>query len=180
MTNEIFEKNITDYLKIHNIPKQNFCDFLELSRSSFVNWNKQKSIPNAETVIKIANFLKVSAEDLLYKSNLFIEKNKFTPDFNGFIKRLDILLKLNNLKLEYLCEQINISQSAISNLRKCDGIPTADTTWKIANYFHISLDWLISGKINYEIKEEVKTIKNIKKSLLRDLNDIEEKIKSLL
>ncbi len=56
---DLFLCNVELLVKERNISKQAFCDELGFSRSSFVNWKKQSSIPNADTVIKIADFFKV-------------------------------------------------------------------------------------------------------------------------
>lgn len=64
-TTDIFLTNVESLVKEHGISKQAFCDELSFSRSSFINWKKQLSIPNGETVIKIADFFKVDPKWLL-------------------------------------------------------------------------------------------------------------------
>ena len=62
---DLFLCNVEFLVKERNISKQAFCDELGFSRSSFVNWKKQRSIPNAETVIKIADYFRVSPKWLI-------------------------------------------------------------------------------------------------------------------
>ena len=62
---DLFLGNVELLVKERNISKQAFCDALGFSRSSFVNWKKQSSIPNAETVIKIADYFNVDPKWLV-------------------------------------------------------------------------------------------------------------------
>ncbi len=62
---DLFLLNVESLVTERNITKQAFCDELGFSRSSFVNWKKQSSIPNGDTVIKIADFFKVDPKWLL-------------------------------------------------------------------------------------------------------------------
>lgn len=62
---DLFLSNVESLVREHNLSKQAFCDELGFSRSSFINWKKQSSIPNGETVIKIADYFKVDPKWLI-------------------------------------------------------------------------------------------------------------------
>ena len=62
---DLFLSNVESLVREHNLSKQAFCDELGFSRSSFINWKKQSSIPNGETVIKIADYFKVDPKWLV-------------------------------------------------------------------------------------------------------------------
>lgn len=76
---DLFLSNVELLVKERNISKQAFCDELGFSRSSFVNWKKQSSIPNADTVIKIADFFKVEPKWLVTGSIDMPEDMKSWP-----------------------------------------------------------------------------------------------------
>lgn len=74
------------------------------------------------------------------------KKNYSDINFEGMLERIDILIKKNNITQKKLCDSIGISSPAISSLRKTKGVPNAITAWKIADFFNVSTDWLITGK----------------------------------
>ena len=61
----LFLSNVETLVDERDMSKQAFCDTLGFSRSSFINWKKQNSLPNADTVIKIANFFNVDPKWLI-------------------------------------------------------------------------------------------------------------------
>ena len=61
----LFLANVETLVDERDMSKQAFCDTLGFSRSSFINWKKQNSLPNADTVIKIADFFKVDPKWLI-------------------------------------------------------------------------------------------------------------------
>lgn len=68
---------------------------------------------------------------------------------NNIVFRIDLLLEERNLKRQNLCEFAGISTAALSSLKKSSGVPAADTAIRIANYFEVSLDWLVTGKMKF-------------------------------
>lgn len=68
---------------------------------------------------------------------------------SNITKRIELLLKEWNIKQKDLCEQIQISSPAISSLKRTDGVPSADTALKIANYFKVDPTWLVFGEIDF-------------------------------
>ena len=76
---DLFLLNVETLVKEKNITKQAFCDELGFSRSSFVNWKNQSSIPNGDTVIKIADYFKVDPKWLLTGTIDLPEDNESKP-----------------------------------------------------------------------------------------------------
>ncbi len=74
----------------NKISKAWFCDFLGISRQTFCNWKKQKSLPSAETLLKIANYFKVDPNWLVFGSTKI-------PDNNFDIANNSILSKYSHI-----------------------------------------------------------------------------------
>ena len=63
-------------------------------------------------------------------------------DFSVFGERLKSLRKQNKKTQKELAKELGISPASIIYYEKAQKMPTIDTVIKIANYFHVSLDWL--------------------------------------
>ena len=56
---------LNDLIKEHNISKSKFLSDLNLGKNSFVNWQERGTIPSGDVLIKIADYLNVSVDYLL-------------------------------------------------------------------------------------------------------------------
>lgn len=63
-------------------------------------------------------------------------------DFSVFGERLKSLRNQNKKTQKELSKELGISPASIIYYEKAQKMPTIDTVIKIANYFHVSLDWL--------------------------------------
>ena len=63
-------------------------------------------------------------------------------DFSVFGERLKSLRNQNKKTQKELAKELGISPASIIYYEKAQKMPTIDTVIKIANYFHVSLDWL--------------------------------------
>lgn len=71
-----------------------------------------------------------------------------------FSDRLDLLLTEKKETRTHLAEVIGITNQSFSDWKKRGTIPSADIVLKIANYFNVSIDWLISGNKTNEVTHE--------------------------
>ena len=62
---------------------------------------------------------------------------------NCFSTRLSILRKEKNLSLETTGKAIGVSNQAISKLEKGNGSPSFDVLCLLADYFDVSIDYLV-------------------------------------
>lgn len=62
-----------------------------------------------------------------------------------FVDRIDECLKQKNLKRVAMCEDLEITHSALTDWKKRGTIPAGNVCLKIARYLGVPLDWLISG-----------------------------------
>lgn len=64
---------------------------------------------------------------------------------NYFCNRLEILIKENKTKKKDLAKEVGVTPAAITNLVKGYSNPSLQTIKSIANYYHVSEEWLAYG-----------------------------------
>lgn len=62
------------------------------------------------------------------------------------IKRILFLMEQNNIKANKLCRDLELSESSVTDWKKGKAVPSVKALEKIAKYFDVSLDWLITGE----------------------------------
>lgn len=87
---------------------------------------------------------------------------------------LEKILKDNKITQKELAKEINLTPAGINNYIKGKTEPNIDTLIKIANYFNISLDYLVdrpySNDIGFITNDEKELLNNYKK--LNKINKI--------
>lgn len=87
-------------------------------------------------------------------------KGRKKDDINNagaaFVDRIDAILALMDKKRQDLCDATHITQQSISNWKKLNGLPSADTAIEIAKYLKVDTGWLINGTISLEISDNSK------------------------
>lgn len=71
-----------------------------------------------------------------------------------FVKRIDEVLLERNLKRAALCNDLNLSATAITDWARRGTVPAGDICLRIADYLGVSAEWLISGKESELTPEE--------------------------
>lgn len=64
---------------------------------------------------------------------------------NSMTERLSYLMKKNSIKAAELAEAISVTPSTISRILNGTQMPTSDTLYKFAQYFHVSMEYLLTG-----------------------------------
>lgn len=73
-------------------------------------------------------------------------------DANDFAARLQTLRKAQGMTQEELAEALNISLEHLSKMERGKRKPSIDLVVAIACYFHVSTDYLLTGK-NHDMVE---------------------------
>ena len=89
------------------------------------------------------------------------------------INRILELLKINNISAKKLTDELGLSNSAVTDWKKGRAKPSTDAVIKIANYFSVSTDYILTGK-NFENPSTYMTSANI---LNRDFYSLIELLK---
>ncbi len=63
-------------------------------------------------------------------------------DKNIFSERLSYLRKTHNISALTIAKELGISKAAISQFENCANYPHVNTLTSLADYFHVSIDYL--------------------------------------
>ena len=86
-----------------------------------------------------------------------------------FAKRLTNLREKKNLYQKDIAEIFNIEQATVSNWEKGKRIPDSEMLIKLANFFEVSVDYLLGNDTTLTTKEEeLKEIEALKQLLIKN------------
>lgn len=127
------------------------------------HWLNGRRTASSENIAKILKEFNLKLEDIGAKC-IEVEKTPF--DYT-----IDKLLKENGLKQKDLADAIGVSESSISKYRSGERIPKVDVLTKIADYFGVSTDYLltdVSAETDIAInigfnKDEYRKLEELKK-----------------
>ncbi len=154
---DLFLSNVESLVREHNLSKQAFCDELGFSRSSFINWKKQSSIPNGETVIKIADYFKVDPKWLI-TGTIDLPENSSSQPASIFDRVYKLLLeetKTPNLDYKPVAEEKMaalfkpveniVSPYDLFNWQNNRIMPSYNQLLKLAEHFGKSIFYIADG-----------------------------------
>ena len=70
-----------------------------------------------------------------------------------FLNKIDAVLKDQNRTRKSLCEKLSILQGTMATWKTKNIMPPVDTIQRIANELMVSVDWLVSGDIDFELHD---------------------------
>lgn len=90
------------------------------------------------------------------------------------VERIDNLLIKTNKKRTPMLLELELPRTAMINWYNNNNIPAGDVLFKLANYFNVSMEYLLTGKkFNNEVPEEDKI-------LLEKYNKLSEENKKIV
>ena len=101
------------------------------------HWLNGKRTASSENIAKILKEFNLKLEDIGAKC-IEVERTPF--DYT-----IDKLLKENDLQQKDLADAIDVSAGSISKYRSGERIPKVDALTKIADYFDVCIDYLLTG-----------------------------------
>ena len=132
---------------------------LGVSTGIISKWKNEKTLPNGETLIKIANYFNCSVDYLLGR-----ETQDITPGGIELYNALDVVGELhisNNVALRIkaiakekhipigkMLSDCEISKNALSSMQAGGYLPRLENLIKIADYLNCSIDYLLGRDIN--------------------------------
>lgn len=87
------------------------------------------------------------------------------------------LLQKHNVTAYKVAKEAGVTQTALSNWKSGRSTPTTKTLKKIADYFGVTVDYLMTGKDEIKEKESGLTARD-EKDIAKDLNSIMEKLRN--
>ena len=92
-------------------------------------------------------------------------------------KKFACLLEKSNKTSYQVSKETGIAQSVLSDWKRGRSTPKSDNMKKIADYFGVTVDYLMTGKKELEKNDIVLTTKD-NRDIARDLDNIMDKIES--
>lgn len=136
---------IQDLCNKNNITFYNLEQTLGFGNGTIRRWND--NIPKTDRLIKVANYFNVSVDYLLDRG-----KTQNKPSFSHNKNSMPLFDLIKNLSLEKgisiarLEKELGLANGSIKKWSKV--IPSGDRLAKVANYFNVSVDYLLGRESN--------------------------------
>lgn len=130
-----------DLRKEKSLTQMELAKILNIDQTTVSKWEVGKAIPDYDTLQRLADFYNVSVDYLLGREN----KHFVSPTFeqNTALTRLKELRESKNLTQAKLAEILGVGRTTITMYEKGAIVPPADILQKLANYFDVSVDYLL-------------------------------------
>ncbi len=118
-----------------------------LNPTTFTDWKKGKSSPKTDKLQKIADYFDVSLDWLTGNSNFRSVQKAFNPEKeNDSYKVFELLLKEHDTTPYKVAKDTGIATATLSDWKNGKYTPKQDKMQKIADYFGVTIDYLMTGK----------------------------------
>lgn len=88
------------------------------------------------------------------------------------------LLQKHNVTPYKVAKEAGVTQTALSNWKSGRSTPTTKTLQKVADYFGVTIDYLMNGTTNMSKKEEIVLTPKDERDIAKDLNALMGKIET--
>lgn len=131
-----------------------FAKKFGIAQSTLSTWERGRYEPDFDTLLKLSDYFGVSVDYLLGRSDMDTKKEKPT-EVNTVIKSLRTEKHISQREL---AAAVNLTQQAVAKWEKGISEPDSDTLLKLADYFGVSVDYLL-GRSDMGTKREKPTAK---------------------
>lgn len=140
-------------LKANGISKNKMLTDLGLAKNSFVNWQERNTIPNGETLAKIANYFDVSIESLLNDEDKvrLITAN----ELETARKRVSEIIGSGNINIQNLERSLNTNYATLKCWTSGNSDFFNDRISDLADYFNVSTDYLLGRSNNTDSVSDI-------------------------
>lgn len=90
----------------------------------------------------------------------------------------ELLCRKNGVTPYRVCKETGLTTATISNWKAGRYVPKADKMQKIADYFGVSIEYLMTGKENAVTEKVPELTSRDERDIAKDLNNIMEKLTS--
>jgi len=136
-----FQKSLNDLVNEQELGRTKLARAIQIDYRSFSNALNYGILPKPQALAKLADYFNISISELLGNTeNDYFVKAKNPVDF---YTRLEILRKERNISYYKLANDCHFDKSCISKWLKKNHIPSLETLELIADYFNVSLDYLL-------------------------------------
>ena len=139
--------NISQYIKDlcidKNINIMELSNLVKIDNSLLYKYINENTLPTVNNLVKIANFFDCTINYLVGLSDDPKQYKFFnTFDKSLFFPRYYDLLNKHNISHYSLSKKFKLAKSSFLAWKK-GAIPNLDTLYKIAEYFSVSIDYLV-------------------------------------
>ncbi|MCM6851672.1 helix-turn-helix domain-containing protein [Lactococcus lactis] len=138
----LFNEQLKTLRKINGLTQKELAEKLKIKQNSYSDWENGKSEPNIEMLVRIADYFDVSLDYLLGG-----KMKNITEEFSLCLKKLSMKRKLSQ---KQIAEELKISKQQYSKWEGGIITTNAETLVRLANYFDVSIDYLLGRKSERE------------------------------
>lgn len=142
---------LDEYLKNKNLSRRQFCSLVNIPNSTISSWKQKNVLPSIEVVTKIAQFMNVSLDWLVYDDIVENQDNSYENVYSrrSIFYRIKIVLRQKNndydtesLYNKYLKDIVDYE--VLINWVEGRANIAEDVLPKIAAQLDVSLQWLLT------------------------------------
>ncbi len=129
---------------LNNKTQADIANILNISKYTYSHYETQDAIIPLKHLIKFCNYFNISIDYILNLTKEIKYKNLKKENLNNNLK---LYRKLNNITQKELANELNITQSTISEYEKGHKIISTPILYSISKKYNISADYLL-GRID--------------------------------
>lgn len=148
-----FVEILEDYLKEKKISRRQFCALVDIPNTTISSWKTKNILPSIELVAKIAKFMNVSLDWLVYgdlvENQVKTYENPYSRE--SILYRIEIVLRQKNADYDYDIESLHnkylkdiVDYEVLKNWVEGRANMPEDVLPKIAKKLDVSLQWLLT------------------------------------
>ncbi|ATZ02159.1 helix-turn-helix domain-containing protein [Lactococcus lactis] len=134
----VFAEQLKTLRKKNSLTQKELAEKVGVKQNSYANWENGNREPNIEMLVRIADYFDVSLDYLLGG-----KMKNITEEFSLCLKKLRMKRKLSQ---KQIAEELKISQQQYSKWEGGIITPNAETLVRLADYFDVSVDYLLGRK----------------------------------
>jgi len=146
---------LENYLKEKQISRRQFCTLVNIPTSTIASWKAKNVLPSIELVAKLARFMNVSLDWLVYGENpeTTLSENTAENPYSrkSILYRIEIVLRQNNEDYDYELKSLHekylsdiIEYEVLINWVNGKSYISEEVLPKIAKKLNVTLQWLLT------------------------------------
>ena len=143
------------YLEEKKISRRQFCALVDIPTSTIASWKAKNVLPSIELVAKLARFMNVSLDWLVYGENpeTTVSENTAENPYSrkSILYRIETVLRQNNDDYDYELKSLHekylsdiIDYEALMNWVNGKSYISEEVLPKIAKKLNVTLQWLLT------------------------------------
>ncbi|MDG4982873.1 helix-turn-helix domain-containing protein [Lactococcus lactis] len=134
----VFAEQLKTLRKINGLTQKELAENVGVQQGAINKWESGKTEPNIEMLVRLAECFDVSLDYLMGG-----KMKNITEEFSLCLKKLRMKRKLSQ---KQIAEKLMISQQQYSKWESGIITPNAETLVRLADYFDVSIDYLLGRK----------------------------------